>query len=229
MPGLGRISRPDPRDQNYPLRAAIRRTATLPRTKHWTLGQCLDQGETSQCVGHGWQGWRLASPIRDKANTPAVPDVTATTIYHAAQLLDGDRLPHDGTTVRAAAQVLADPNGPLSKSGKAPIAQYLWAQSMADVREYLLLHGPLVVGTNWYDGMFRPDAKGFLIPTGTVAGGHAWLLYGYSAISDVYTMRNSWGSSWGKGGRANIHGKDLEQLLFAEDGECCAAVEEAVI
>ncbi|GAC1648726.1 MAG: hypothetical protein NVS4B6_23680 [Mycobacterium sp.] len=168
-------------------------------------------------------------PIAATPAPVAVPDSIGAQIYAAAQAIDGMPLPHDGSTVRAAAQIMASPTGPLSKAGKAPVVQYVWAQTIADVHDYLLLHGPLVVGTDWWDAMFHPDPQGYLLPTGRVVGGHAWLLYGYDTATDTYSMRNSWGSTWGDNGTAKLHGPDLNRLLFQGTGECCAALKESVI
>jgi len=30
--------------------------------------------------------------------------------------------------------------------------------------------GPVVIGSNWYNGMFNPDANSYVKPTGGIAG-----------------------------------------------------------
>src|SRR5215207_8347274 len=79
--------------------------------------------------------------------------------------------------------------------------------------------GPVMMGSNWYSGMFRPDANGFLVTTGYVAGGHEYLLNGKVQYEDGWVeMDNSWGADWGDGGRAKLDFQVLERLL-AEDGD----------
>lgn len=213
MPGLGRIRVPDARDAAYPLRALVAPQAPL-KTRYWHTGPVLDQGETPECVGYGWRDWLNASPIMDK---PAAPP-SADAIYQAAQQLDGMPLPHDGSTVRAGAQVL-------QQHGR--IAEYRWASGLQDVLQWLSQSGTVVVGTNWHEAMFTPDHEGVLHLGGGVAGGHCYLLIGLSVERRMARMLNSWGPNWGERGRAWLHWNDLEGLL-ADDGEAAAAIEQRV-
>jgi C1A family cysteine protease len=93
-----------------------------------------------------------------------------------------------------------------------------------------LTKGPVVVGTNWYDRMFKPE-KGFIRVGGQVAGGHAWLLLGADrskkcpdGTMGACRMINSWGRGWGESGRAWISFNDLDKLIKA-DGEAATAKE----
>lgn len=229
--GLGRLVMPDPRDRNFLMRLVMR-PRRLPDDKVWTPGPVLDQGQTSSCVGHGWYGYWLSAPVIEKPDdTHQVPDASAIEIYQAAQLIDGIPLPHDGSSVRAGAQVLADPQGPLSRGGKAPITTYVWAQNADDVKHWVLGNGPVVVGTSWTEAMFQPDAKGFIRPTGAAEGGHCWLIIGYHTSLDAFVMRNSWGESWseveGLPGCAYISRTALNGLL-RDQGEACAATGEQI-
>lgn len=96
---------------------------------------------------------------------------------------------------------------------------YDWAFGEEQLR-FGIKKGPAVIGVNWYEGMFDVGARGFIAPTGRLAGGHAILVAGYNAHSDFYTLINSWGRGWGKGGKCKITRIDLARLL-SEDGECC--------
>jgi hypothetical protein len=60
--------------------------------------------------------------------------------------------------------------------------------------------------------------------TGSVEGGHCVLLKGYLAGEGAYEGLNSWGASWGDGGKFKIKVADFGRLL-SEDGEAVAAVE----
>ena len=90
----------------------------------------------------------------------------------------------------------------------------------------------MVIGINWYEGMFDPgyvkDATGTyritVVPTGAIAGGHCLLVNGVNVEAQVYRLKNSWGRGWGANGRASISFSNMARLL-SEDGEACAAME----
>jgi hypothetical protein len=210
MPGLGRIHVPDPRDANYPLRALVAPEAPL-KTRYWRTGPTLDQGQTPECVGYGWRDWLNASPIMDKSGNPP----TADNIYQAAQQIDGIPLPHEGSTVRAGAQVM---------QSQGRLAEYRWAANLNDVLQWLSQSGTVVLGTVWQEAMFTPDQNGVVHLGGGVAGGHCYLAIGLSVEKRMVRCLNSWGN-WGQRGRFWLHWNDLEGLL-ADDGEACAAVEK---
>jgi hypothetical protein len=164
-------------------------------------------------VAYACANWLSCLPIRTIVDTPVWED----DVYHWAQLVDewpGED--YDGTSVRAGFQVLQT---------QGHIKNYVWAQSEYDIFDFVASTGPVVMGTNWYDGMFDPDSAGVLNLTGAVVGGHAWLLYGVTA--DFYLMQNSWGL-WGlPGGTAKIRRADVARLL-QEDGEAGAGVEVSI-
>ncbi len=138
------------------------------------------------------------------------------TIYAQAQLRDGIPLPHDGTSVVAAAQYL-------KSIGKYSV--YVWASTISDVIQWLLLKGPVIVGSNWHSAMFYPDSRYVIHPTGSVAGGHAYTIVGYDQVSGYCLVLNSWGTSWGNRGRAWLFIRDLERLVWNEGGEILAPTE----
>lgn len=214
--GLGRRPAPDSRDHQYLLRAAMPRRPerALPSHYEYQTGPVLDQGQTSQCVGYSWRGFLMAAPIM----TTGGPD--AATIYHGAQ--QNDEWPgedYEGSSVRGGAKYL---------QGLGNLSAYLWAFTVADVERWMLSgYGPLVIGSNWYERMFDPDASGRLRIGGRIAGGHAYLLYGCNRSKKQVWIQNSWGPSWGVNGRAYLTYRDLERLL-REDGEACTATEQMV-
>lgn len=209
---LGRIHKPDPRDLIYPMRAAIKPAPVF--THMWEPGPVMDQGDVAACVGFAWEAWMRCTPL------PSNPPPGPIDIYHRALELDDlDGEDYNGTTVRAGAQVMEE---------AGHLKQYVWARDVETIRDFVLIRGPVVMGTNWYEGMSNPSFLNYLKPTGDVIGGHAYMIFGYSSSRDAFRMQNSWGSGFGWNGRAWIKSRDLARLLD-EDGECAAGVEVPVV
>lgn len=99
------------------------------------------------------------------------------------------------------------------------ITAWKWLFGPLEVKEWVMRHGPVGIGTNWYDSMFSP-VRGFLMitPSSQVVGGHAYRVVGYNAKRREFRMVNSWGRNWGQYGRAWLTEDTLARLL-AEQGE----------
>ena len=211
--GLGRVSHPDTRDAAYSMRrvlSAMPPTAP-PAYRYWTPGKILNQGSLPHCVGFGWSQWLQTSPVRTKSG----PDGHA--IYASCKAIDGLPPGVDGSYVRAGVEVMR-------AAGR--VANYVWAFSLAELREWILLRGPVVVGTNWPRAMFYPDEKGVVRPGGVAAdAGHAYLIRGYSSARKQFRCVNSWGAGWGQKGQFWV-GEDDLWALIQQTGEACAAVEQ---
>lgn len=213
--GMGRIAAPDARDAAHLMAAHLPppelATLATPTYRYWQPGPNLDQGQTSECVAFSFEGWLNASPTR------TLDGPTPQAIYDRAQQLDEwHDHPHDGTSVRAGAKVMAE---------QGRIGEYVWGQTLDDVVHWLLLKGPVVIGIPWYEAMFDPDRHGFVTPGGAVAGGHALLVTGANRLARVVRVRNSWGPDWGINGNCLMRFDVLDRLLFQEGGECVGAVE----
>lgn len=213
--GLGYIPRAfDRRNLDYPLR---RITPEPSRSyRYWNATQWWgDQQQTSACVGYSWTKWLADGPVTQRGLEPKPFD-----LYREAQKRDpwGERRADDGTTVDACASVLKD---------KGFIGSYWWAWTLDDAVRGLLEGGPLVLGVNWYDAMFYPNADGLLTVGGNVAGGHAIVANGCNTKTRLIRLSNSWGRSWGKDGYCYLTFDDLARLL-EEYGEACLALELAV-
>jgi hypothetical protein len=210
--GLGRRHAPDARDQRHLMATfvPVAVVPSLPPFRYWATGPTLDQGNTPMCVEYTWEGLILASPIRNK-KPPA-----RGTIYKRAQQIDewtGED--YDGTSVRAGAKVLQE---------LGFISQYIWAFDAATVARFILAHGPVAMGTNWYWDMFQPDKHGVVRPRNGIAGGHAYLCNGYNEKQGRFRCLNSWGTNWAQRGRFWILGEDMDRLIM-EQGEACAPTE----
>lgn len=212
--GLGRIpSPPDDRDKMFPFsRALPAQVGPLPSYKYWTHGAILNQGATPHCVGFSGAGLRASSPVRVKQ-----VDQDGHDFYAECKKIDG--IPNvDGSYVRVLAKVMQN---------EKKLSMYLWATSMDELTTWLLTKGPVVVGTTWYNDMFRLDAKGIARATGGIAGGHAYLIRGYNSKGKLFRCTNSWGSGWGQKGEFWMTTDDVSKVLFDDDGEAMTAVELA--
>lgn len=113
-----------------------------------------------------------------------------------------------GSSVLAAAQAVRS---------FGQIERFNWSFGYDHMLGTLMLD-PVIVGTLWLENMFEPDSKGFLDIAGPVAGGHAYLIIGFNARDDYFTILNTWGQGWGRNGRAKIPGPAMRRLI-EDDGE----------
>jgi Papain family cysteine protease len=192
------------------------------RSKGWPCYAHLDQGREGACVGFGWSHELAASP----ATVRRLTDSYARDVYKEAQRIDqwpGED--YSGTSVLAGAKVCL---------ARGFMDEYRWAFSIDDVLRALSWEGPVVIGIDWMDSMFRPRPSGLLdVRSGSVAGGHCLTILGHSMKGrlrgekprpiHVVRLRNSWGSDWGRNSDCYMRVEDLEWLLD-RDGEACVPV-----
>lgn len=217
LAGLGRLRQKDHRNSLYPMP----KMETVVRRRMWNAGEVLDQGDTPQCVGYAGWGWLAGGP------TVNVPKFSPTTLYGWAQ--DNDEWEgndYDGSSTLGLMKAL---------KAKGYIDKYVWASDAETLMQWVLLVGPVVVGTNWHMDMFTPRGDGYLEVRGSIVGGHEWRIVGADRNRIVpaecgggkgaFRMVNSWGRGWGEQGRAWVSAHDLDGLLRA-DGEAVTALEK---
>lgn len=232
MPGFGRKHAPDERDRGFLMRRRTRRKAGEPRKlrKSYSInGRNLDQADTGTCVGHGWKNFLRCAPMRTEKSGPSAFDIYRDAVIldtwsenddeHA--LADFDAGLDFGTSVRAGAEAV-------TKTGR--LKSYLWEFELQPAIDYFLdddVGHPIVLGTNWYPGMMRPDKEGIVRigPNDRAEAGHCYLWRKLDLRRGLAGGTNSWGDDWGLSGDFWIPLEHLERLIH-EDGECCTATEQ---
>lgn len=219
---LGRHVKHDPRSLRYLVAAGPREA--LVSVRHERRIPVLDQGDLGSCTGNAAEGacgtGALFDAIPgDQKNKPDTTDAyfdeqEAVALYSTATGLDtyqGTYPPEDtgsdGLSVAKAAK----------RAGL--ISGYRHATSL-DAALTALAAGPVIAGINWYSSFDRPSGGG-VISIGAdayVRGGHEICVDELDVERERIGFTNSWGDSWGQGGRAYIGWDDFERLL-AEDGD----------
>jgi len=223
------VPRFDDRSKSFPVRAILKKRAPRKNVL-WTAGPILDQKAEGACVGFGWTAQALATPFVVNLKTlpgkaPKTPQPFARYVYTSAQKIDefpGEQ--YEGTSVLAGAKVMSSHNA---------VASYSWAFGIEDVIDALIQKGPVVLGINWYSGMYEAP-NGILSVSGDHVGGHCILAIGYTMSSKKFggkptiTLQNSWGKRWGIQGLAEISVEDLGKLL-SDQGEACIPLKTAYV
>jgi C1A family cysteine protease len=218
--GLGRVHKPDERDHNY-LMPRTTAEAEARTSRYWiSPGEALDQRDTSECVIHSMDKYLTSYPVKNVGfGTPQ----ERTRIYKEVQKVDewpGED--YDGTSVRASFKWM---------QSQGMVKEYRWAFAIEPVVTHLLTVGPVCFGTDWYMDMFMPDRHGYLTPTGSLAGGHAYLAIGCNRLKKnpdgtlgAIQFINSWGPRWSNNGRFWLSFSDADKLI-KDNGEACTATE----
>ncbi len=199
---------------------ALLETPTPPAStdKVWDDPQAvLDQGQYGTCVGNGCAQWGNTLPVDDK-----FVEKDARAIYYEATVLDGS--PDNPDAPGGGQQGASVRSGVKALKNRGRLAVYASTVSLETMKAWLATKGPIIVGTDWMNDMFNPDAKGYVKPTGSLAGGHCYLVRGVLYSEQAFLFRNSWGASWGLSGDFKMTWTDFGKLL-AIDGEAWTAVE----
>jgi len=217
-------------DERSRLYAAVSPIDTRPfRSRGWICTQYNDQGYEGACVGFGWSHELSARPRIVTKDADFARD-----IYHRARMLDqwpGED--YEGTSVLAGIKAVQEH---MNSQGVPYIKSYRWAFGIQDVLRVISYGGPVVLGIDWYNGMYNPDANNFITPTDGVAGGHCILAKHQKIVKlnpdlpadwnnldqdkSHVRLHNSWGTSYGLGGDAFITVRNLAKLLD-DGGEAC--------
>lgn len=211
-PRLDRRIQFDERSRSFPVRATLTaEQIRKPRSYTWSCGIQLDQGTEGACVGFSIAHEIAARPVVVKS----ADDALARQIYYRARQIDewpGEN--YEGTSILAGVKAAQE---------AGYFGEYRWCFSLSDLALAVGYKGPALLGLNWYAGQLNTDANGFIHPTGYLLGGHAILCRAVSVKGKFFTLRNSWGNSWGVNGDCRITFDELDRLLH-EQGEACVPV-----
>jgi hypothetical protein len=219
---LDRIQQFDERSREFPIRSLLQ--AKTPRSYTWRCNEWYDQGREGACVAYSLGHELAARP----AEVRGINDKwLVQNVYWEAQKIDpwsGGSYPgakpfYEGTSILAGVKILHK---------KKLFETYRWAFNLNDVLLGVSHNGPAVIGVNWYTGMFFPDSKGYIKPTGSLAGGHAVLVRGVNMKKQHVVIRNSWGKNWGVNGDCYLSFDDLGRLL-SERGEAVFMVKRTAM
>ena len=192
--------------QESPLETTLEEREIAPigdvAPRRWLPGITLNQGQEGSCVGHGCRHFVNGDPVMtDPRYGPS-----AVELYRWAQKNDpwpGED--YSGTSVAAGLQALIN-YGYIKSVG--------YTKSHDAFIRWLSEQGGLVIGADWYEGMHRTNAAGYITPTGRKTGGHCvWI---NELLPDLAGVggQNSWGGSWGiNGGFFKLSSEHLRSLM----------------
>lgn len=217
--GLGRHVNHDERSRAF----KIRRDVPINPVEWARRVPVFDQGQLGSCTGNAAAGWLATDNAVRQGLTEVgsgsdpiaiIDEAVAIDIYAKATAID----PFDG----------AYPPDDTGSDGLS-VTKVLQSMGLVDVYGHAfslpdalaaLQSGPVLFGTNWYDGMFTPH-NGEVRVSGRVAGGHEYLCVGYDPARSVLRFVNSWGPDWGDDGYFVMTEATVNRLL-SEDGDATA-------
>lgn len=205
---LGRNINHDARSRLYPFRGPAQALTSVHHERHIPV---LDQGNLGACCGYagiGCLGTGGFYPTVDPGDTyHDLNSLDAIALYAAATRVDpypGQYPPDDtGSDGLTIAKVLTN---------TYMIAGYEHAFGLDQALQALMAR-PVITGTYWYNGMFTPTDEGLARISGSVAGGHEYVVDGYDAVRGWVWCTNSWGTGWGRAGRFALEAETWGTLL----------------
>jgi hypothetical protein len=220
-PRLGRHVVHDSRSLRY--RAPAGDLGALASVRHKIEIPIMDQGNVGSCTGHAGTAAIAYEAFWDysaDAIGPGDPHVYAEHLYSDATKVDpwpGAWLPDDtGSDGLSIAKVL---------QARGLISGYQHATSL-EAALTALAQRPVMIGSNWLEGMYTTGPDGQMTVSGQIVGGHEYVLDELDVERQRVWMRNSWGMGYGISGRGWMGWEDLRGLLAA-DGDCTVLVPRA--
>ena len=81
--------------------------------------------------------------------------------------------------------------------------------TVSAIRDALVSYGPLVTTMDVYEDFYSYSGGVYTYTTGSLEGGHAVLIVGYSDAGQYFIVKNSWGAGWGESGYFKIAYSEL--------------------
>jgi hypothetical protein len=210
---LGRHAHHDERSKSFRVRLAPK-----PKFVSWRLyGSVVDQGPVGSCTGHALANVLNHKPFH-KLGRHYNHD-QAFDWYKRATVLDN--VPGEWPTDTGSTGIAVCKAG--IESGD--LISYQWAFGFDELLRRLPI-SPVMVGTEWLDGMFHPDRNAVLSVSGPVAGGHEYVIAGFNPSNNLLRLVNSWGTGWGRNGHAYVDA-DAYRTLIDDGGDCTVPVPRA--
>jgi hypothetical protein len=207
VPAYGRLVEHDERSRAYGI--VVSPTAK-PKTVLWAhRAPVLDQKSTGSCTGDALGQLlntdRFAASRLNHAGFLTQDDALA--LYSLATRLDNIPGEYPPTDTGSSGNAVAKAGVRLG---------YLTSWNHAFGFDQLLIAlqtQPVIVGTEWTDAMEDPNSRGYIRPSGSVVGGHEYVVLGADVTYQYVTILNSWSDGWGVRGRAKIRFADFRTLL----------------
>jgi hypothetical protein len=190
---LGRHIEHDPRSKDHPFELVAE--ATMLKVEHRRHGSPFNQGRIGSCTGNAAAGAINTEPNYHKHSPRLLVETDAVRCYERATVLDGfpGAYPPDdtGSSGLAAAKAAKEFGW---------LGSYKWAFGI-DQALQALQAAPVITGVDWYEGFDRPDSNGKVKIAGQIRGGHEFEVFYFDPATGLVGAWNSWGLSWGIGGR----------------------------
>lgn len=196
-----------PKAADYRLRPLLDRTAAAaPPTKRvWSVPQHLNQRNVGACVGFAYAAELTGEPAGDRAVTAAEGDRLGFTVYKRARKIGGYY--SDGMTGPEEGQGVTMEAGALAARDLGLISGFYWADSIDDVRDAVLNHGPVPIALYVRSWLTMPPFDGTVNRLKRSEepkyGAHAMCVVGYDpafpfkdGVQPGFLIRNSWGADW---------------------------------
>ena len=232
---------PDQRDFQFAAPSAVQ--ANLPPSVDLTPScpPVYDQGQLGSCTGNGVAGVVQFDAMKEKLVDTSTP--SRLFIYYNERVIEGTVKSDSGAQIRDGIKTVAAtgacdetlwPYDITMFAHKPPAACYKAAkgqraieyarvgQTLSQFKACLASGYPIVFGFTVYESFESPAvASTGVVPMPaageTVLGGHCVVAVGYDDASQRFTIRNSWGASWGLAGYATMPYAYLLSSSLASD------------
>ncbi|MGN5732061.1 C1 family peptidase [Arthrobacter psychrochitiniphilus] len=203
-----------------------------------------DQGQLGSCTGNGVAGVLQFDAMKEGQADISIP--SRLFIYYNERVMEGTVDSDSGAQIRDGIKTVASTGAcdetlwpyDITKFAKKPSAKCYAAakddraisysrvsQSLSNMKGCLASGFPIVFGFTVYDSFESANvASTGVVPMPasgeSVLGGHCVVIVGYDDSSQRFTIRNSWGESWGIAGYGTMPYAYLLNGSLASDFWC---------